>query len=286
MKTIDMISKYIEEISDSYGVRINIHDIYGITHFNKELNEVLSKYLVHNNPFCDFIKRSPLGLARCIKAKACAVAKCSEDIPYRGCCYMGLGEYVYPIYFKNKVVTVLFIGEFYFDEDNQYKQLADEAKHIGVDIKKAQELFSKVLIREPKGIQEKVEMLVKLFTLFLYESDYQFTESIYSNHIVNQAISFINRNYTAQLTLELIANSCYCNASYLSRNFKNSTGTNISEYINKVRIERAKTALRFTEKSITEIAYEVGYGDTAYFSKVFKGIEGITPKKYKNLDNK
>ena len=63
--------------------------------------------------------------------------------------------------------------------------------------------------------------------------------------------------------------------------FKESTGINISEYVNRLRVEMAKTALQFTDKSITDIGYEVGFSDTAYFTRMFKKCIGVTPKEYR-----
>jgi len=63
--------------------------------------------------------------------------------------------------------------------------------------------------------------------------------------------------------------------------FKQVTGISFKEYLNKVRIEEAKSLLEHTDYSIMEIAVACGYSDQSYFTKVFKKATGITPKQYR-----
>jgi len=282
LTTLDLLDRCLKSITES-EVRINFHDVYGIAPFNKELDSIISKYQIHNNPFCDRVKKTSLGLTRCINAKNCAVCKAEETkSAYFGYCYMGLGEFVYPVFFKDKLVAVMFVGEFTKDYKTQLAKLESSAIEIKADKKEMKQLFENVTIPVPsESLDEKIQTFIKLFQLFLYESGYKFTDAVYENHIVESAMSFIGINYASELSLELISNHCHCNPTYLSRVFKESTGTNISEYINRVRIERAKTALQFTGKSVTDIGYEIGYSDTAYFSKVFKKLTGMSPKEYR-----
>ena len=75
------------------------------------------------------------------------------------------------------------------------------------------------------------------------------------------------------------------NASYFSRLFKKETGEGVIDYINKVRIERAKVLLRNTDLKSSEICSMVGVLDSKYFSKLFKKMEGLTPSEYRDSYN-
>jgi YesN/AraC family two-component response regulator len=55
----------------------------------------------------------------------------------------------------------------------------------------------------------------------------------------------------------------------------------ITSYLLSVRITHAKQLLRFTNKSVEEIGYEVGIGAPHYFSRVFKEVEGVSPTVYR-----
>ncbi len=110
--------------------------------------------------------------------------------------------------------------------------------------------------------------------------------SIYSgsSYIISQSVHHINSNYMNRLTLKKLADYLHINESYLSKLFKKEMDTNFSDYLNSVRIKRSKELLKNSDMSILDIALYVGYDNQSYFTKVFKKMTGITPKKYR--DNK
>jgi two-component system response regulator YesN len=66
--------------------------------------------------------------------------------------------------------------------------------------------------------------------------------------------------------------------------FKRESGLSFSEYLNKVRIEKAKELLKDPKFNITEVAFEVGYEDSQYFCRIFKKSEGISPRQYQRTN--
>lgn len=71
--------------------------------------------------------------------------------------------------------------------------------------------------------------------------------------------------------------------AYMSRLFKERTGYGLLDYINKVRIEKAKVLLNENSYSIQEIALKVGFVNSNTFIRSFKKAEGITPGSYKKM---
>lgn len=71
--------------------------------------------------------------------------------------------------------------------------------------------------------------------------------------------------------------------SYLSKLFKTQTGEGLPDYLNKIRIERAKSMIGDRRLSINDVAKRVGYHEVATFIRVFKKYEGITPGKFKEM---
>lgn len=94
-------------------------------------------------------------------------------------------------------------------------------------------------------------------------------------------LNYINNNYNRQINLNIVAEFVHLNPQYLSRYFKQKIGMTFTQYITNLRIENAKKLLVNTDKSITQIAMEVGYVDVAYFSKVFFKNEKKSPYKFK-----
>ena len=115
-----------------------------------------------------------------------------------------------------------------------------------------------------------------------------FTKNIFNNiysgdsYLINQAIEHTRANYMNKITLQKLADYLHVSDSYLSKLFKEETGISFTQYLNEIRINRSKELLQNTKMSIVEVALFVGYEDQSYFTKVFKKITGITPKKYRS----
>lgn len=121
-----------------------------------------------------------------------------------------------------------------------------------------------------------VSNMLQRFISFTFEFD-----KVKHADAVYKVIEYIKSNYRKHMSLEDIAASTYLSKTYLSSLFKKETGYSISEYINIVRIDRSKSLLMEENMSIIEIANLCGFEDQSYFTKVFKNIVGITPKKYR-----
>jgi two-component system, response regulator YesN len=111
---------------------------------------------------------------------------------------------------------------------------------------------------------------------------------INSKLLINRALNYIDNHYDEKLSLEDVAKKLHLSKHYLCNAFKKATGENMSLYINKLRIEKAKRLLMESDGRAKEIFEEVGYSNQQYFSKVFKKITGMTIMEYKEhkLTNK
>lgn len=101
--------------------------------------------------------------------------------------------------------------------------------------------------------------------------------------LVQKALNFITVHFSKPLNLNKLAQHCLVHPAHLSRQFKKETGMTLTEYLHKQRIEEAKLLLKKERTSIEWVAGFVGFEDAAYFSRVFKKIEGVTPTQYRNF---
>lgn len=93
---------------------------------------------------------------------------------------------------------------------------------------------------------------------------------------------YIENNYYKKITLEKTAQMAHFSNSYFSRMFKLQLGIPFTEYLNNVRVTQAKKMLIQTNKSIMEIAVDVGYCHGDYLSIQFKNKTGMTPSQFRN----
>lgn len=99
--------------------------------------------------------------------------------------------------------------------------------------------------------------------------------------LVRKVITNIDSDLTADLSLNVQAKLLYVNASYLSTLFKKETGSTLTDYVNRKRIDQAIFLLNSTAMQIQTIAQHCGIPDVNYFTKTFKKYIGKTPKEYR-----
>ena len=100
---------------------------------------------------------------------------------------------------------------------------------------------------------------------------------------LDNAQKFIKTYYFKDLTLDEIAKNSFMGTDYFRHTFTQQYNISPMQYLNTIRIENAKLLLIKTLDSITSISLQVGFNNPAYFSEIFKKIEGMTPKQYRML---
>ncbi len=102
-----------------------------------------------------------------------------------------------------------------------------------------------------------------------------------SESVVSRAKTYIDENFSKELSLDEVSQAVNISPYYFSKLFKEESGENFIEYLTKVRIARAKELLRNPDLSIKEICLQSGYSDPNYFSRIFKKQENVTPSEYR-----
>ncbi|RZJ47751.1 MAG: AraC family transcriptional regulator, partial [Chryseobacterium sp.] len=94
-------------------------------------------------------------------------------------------------------------------------------------------------------------------------------------------VDYIKKNLHQKLSIDSIAKLAYVSKSNFFKMFKDELGTSPNDFILQERINRAKELLALNN-SIKETAFQTGFSDTNYFTRVFKQLVGVTPKSYQN----
>ncbi|SDJ97045.1 response regulator transcription factor [Sediminibacillus albus] len=98
---------------------------------------------------------------------------------------------------------------------------------------------------------------------------------------IQALLQYIEEHYAEPLSLTTLADHFHYNPSYLSSYFSTHLHIGFSDYLNQVRIEKAKAILAAGSVPISRVSEMVGYGEPSYFCKVFKRIEGLSPGRYR-----
>ena len=111
----------------------------------------------------------------------------------------------------------------------------------------------------------------------------------FTNELVSNINRFVHDNIFQSVTCKSVAEHFYLHPNYLSRYYKASTGTKLSQYILEQKLEAAKERIIEGSDSIGAISEQLGFNNLSYFSKVFKNYYSISPKEYrlihKSIDN-
>ncbi|MFD1953575.1 helix-turn-helix domain-containing protein [Paenibacillus thailandensis] len=98
---------------------------------------------------------------------------------------------------------------------------------------------------------------------------------------ISEIVRHIDAHFAEPLTLRELSDRFYISPHYLSRKFKEITGFAYTDYLVLTRIKEAQRLLRETDKSITEVAADVGFDNFSHFGKTFKRIAKVPPRDYR-----
>jgi YesN/AraC family two-component response regulator len=104
-----------------------------------------------------------------------------------------------------------------------------------------------------------------------------------ASSIAKKMIIYINSNFDQIKYIDQIAKAMNYNSSYLGTVFKKFTGSTVVEYINKLRVEKAKEIIKSSDESFNKVAVSVGVDNIYYFYRIFKKLTGMTMGEYSRM---
>jgi len=137
----------------------------------------------------------------------------------------------------------------------------------------------------PLGGKQLIKLNLEMLFISLLRSGIHAKKTSAKNeihdNIAREIAEILHSSIYGHITVEAICRKLSFSRSYLSARFKNSFNMTINEYLNKIKIEEAKTLIREEKHSISEISSLLCYDNPHYFSKVFKRVTNMSPREYK-----
>lgn len=100
------------------------------------------------------------------------------------------------------------------------------------------------------------------------------------NNRIRKILAYIDEHYKEELTLDAIAEKFGITPNYFSEYFKKHVNTTFSKYLVYIRMRHAISLMGFEDRSIEDVASEVGFNSSSYFAQAFKRLTGLSPKAY------
>ncbi len=166
----------------------------------------------------------------------------------------------------------------YFKIENAdvFEYLVDEFKKLKLNLSNFDIEHSFAIAQGVASIFIKLERIV--FDKYVFEANNYCSQIPL---LVKKITKFIENNFQKNITSANFEQEFSFSYDYMNRIFKRQNGISIISYRNRLRVEKAKMLLITTDKSVNEIANEIGFNDLYYFSKFFKKSVGVSPTHYK-----
>lgn len=237
------------------------------------------------NSFCALLAKRNGSCAACLRlqeqlGKAAAHDACTLTCPF------GLSETAVPVRNGNELVALLQTGQVFRKKPDaaQFRRVQRKLREVGVgEIPGLEEAFFATPVMAPK----RYEGVVQLLSVFARQLSAASNELLIEQAnaeppVVTRAKEYIREHTSEELSLGQVARAVNTSASYFCRLFKKATGINYSQYLSRVRLEKAKQLLVNRNLRVSEVAFQVGFQSLTHFNRVFKKLLGQSPTEYRD----
>lgn len=239
----------------------------------------------HQNPFCILVAESSRTCAACLDVQQ----KLSEGAQQEAAtvtCFAGLCDTAVPVRMGDKLFGFLQTGQIMTKAPSkkQFDRVTQQLITWGmkVDLGKVEESYFHTRVLKPK----QYEAMVRLLTIFakhlaMVANQIVVAEQNAEPPMITRAKEFIKANQGEDISLGDVAKAVNTSTFYFCKMFKKATGLNFTDYLSRIRIEKAKNLLLNPNLRISEIAYEVGFQSLTHFNRVFRKLVGQSPTDYR-----
>jgi AraC-like DNA-binding protein len=156
--------------------------------------------------------------------------------------------------------------------------------HVGYNDKLVELFETAIKHANGKNLSDSLtasSMVLSVVSFYLEHCNY--TEKKFPTDEIDKVIKHVKNNYSENFTLEELAKYANLSPNYFVKKFKDHTGHSPIQFVQMIKLERAKFLLEQSFESINAIMEQIGFYDASHFSKVFKNRYGHSPKKFRDI---
>ena len=237
------------------------------------------------NSFCSMTAEKSRTCAACLQlqdrlAKAATQSSCTMTCGY------GLSETAVPIRLGAQTIGYLQTGQVLLKKPTpaRFCQAVKEAQRMGVDLNTPR--VREAYFATPVMSRHKMDSVANLLGVFadhlaIQSNQIAVQQASAEPPVIARAKRFIEDHHRDDLSLGQVAASVHTSLFYFCKLFKRHTGVSFTEYVSRLRTEKAKKLLLNLNLRVSEIAYEVGFQSLTHFNRVFKRILHESPSEYR-----
>lgn len=234
-------------------------------------------------PFCTLVNSSHLGRLACEQDDRKAATTClKSSVCLARRCHLGLVDVTKPILVNGKAVGLLCTGQLLYQQptEQSFKRIKKRLAKLGVDLEKAREAYFRVPVIEKQRVGAILD-LMQMVAELIGNQRLQTLKKVVLHQPLSKALDFIEARYSEPLTLPAVAQAAGLSVSRLAHVFKAQVGMSFTGYLNMVRVKWAEYYLINSQLRVSELAFQVGFGNLSHFNHVFHQATGLSPTEYR-----
>lgn len=237
------------------------------------------------NPFCAILAKQNKSCAACLRTQQ-ELADTAAEHGRTVTCFAGLAETAIPLRVGNNVIGFLRTGEVLLHNPTQrdFTRTLRRLEELGVKVDPTalREAYFHTRVLSQKQY-ESVLQLLRIFAqhLSLVANQLVFQVENAEAPTMTRAREYIAANHSEELSLATVAKAVHMSPFYFCKQFKKATGFTFTNYLGRLRVEKAKERLLNPNTRVSEVAFEVGFQSLTHFNRVFRNLTGESPTAYR-----
>ncbi|MEM1222460.1 MAG: helix-turn-helix domain-containing protein [Verrucomicrobiota bacterium] len=272
-----LYNDYCEAFHEATGLNLTLRPV--------KAYEKATDQFRNSNEFCAIIARTNKGCASCLKMQADLEEKAAMA-PGSLHCFAGLCDSAVPIRVGNELIAFLQTGQILLHQPNaeEFSRTTKQLLAWGseVNLKALEEAYfqTKVFSRtEYEAMLRLIATFAEHLATISNSIDLQDVDD--EPKVVKNAKRYIQKRFQEGISLDEAAQAVNASTRHFCKVFKQATGITFTDYLARVRVEKAKHLLQNPNLRVSEIAFEVGFESISQFNRSFKRVVGMAPTQFR-----
>lgn len=245
------------------------------------------RFSAEENAFCRLVAYTPAGCAACLENERRTQRRVAQaQTPQQLHCYAGLTVLGAPIKVEGRHIATMLSGQIFRREPTERDfRMVIKMLEGGPDeswVNKARKAYMETPVLDTDRFQAVVQLL-EVFSQYL--SDVASRQAIACSESEPSAVltakQFVQAHVEERITLEQVVEHVHVSRFYFCKLFKKATGMTLTDYVSRVRVEKAKALLGDPSRRISEVVFAAGFGSIPQFNSVFRRYVGMAPTEYR-----
>ena len=244
----------------------DFHILTGVSISFIDLDGNIKIKVINSDDFCSNVQKSFTKELKCKNCDNAVVEKCKQNKCFEAhICHENLYDAALPIKKNGILAGYLLMGRIRIESS------------IPNDDYKNNEKLLRLYNNIPLFSQSKIDALKSILPEILFTN----AITIKQEPILDKISAYITQNLNSELSVNELCKSFFVSRNKLYKHFNEGLGCTVNEYITKQRLLRSKALLKDTNLTVENIANSVGIGNYAYFCRLFKQHEHMTPSEFR-----